>query len=729
MNDRAATVSGRFHTILRSWASIAVAQGLLIGASLYVFLDGWRREIRVPLLFSIDSLFYQMQAKSTIDNGWWWFNSLVGAPFGLDELAFPANGNVDQAIVWIVSLPIANALTAINVAWIVMIVLSGLAAAWCLRALRVTTASAFVAGTLFALSPYALYKNLGHFGMAIYLVPFVCTAALQLASGRLPERGYLKGAGLVLTAGCALLSFNYVYYPFFGCFFVCVAGIVGGVTHRQWRIVRAAILLLAVLAVCTLINLAPSLYSWRAHGQPILLPEKVPAHAEMFALKIRTLVSPVTSHSFPPFRRRNEAEAAAQFPLETENSWSRLGTVGTLGFLALLGLLMIPSAADRVRDGKTLLAGGQLTIAGLLLATVGGFGSLFSLLVSSDIRGYSRICPFIEFFALAAVAIAMDSVFRSRKTRLGASIVVLVFGLADQRGAAAQMNIDYAKNAAELSTLTTFVHQLEDRMPDRAMVLQLPFRLYMDEWATPRMPPYEHFKLYLVSQKLRWSYPALSNQQLGWQVAAAALDPKQLPYQLAHEGFSAIVIDRNGYEDNGAAITADVRAAVSDGALIAQTDRYVAFDIRALANALDAAAPRLPSAPLLATAGMRACGAEPAMGIDQVGSIKGVVGRGPIRVDRARGLRVGGWTVDQPRQALAAGVDVTLDEVPFPSMYGWDRIDVANYFKHPAYRYSGFLAEIPEEKLKKGKHMLSIRVASSNRECYYESARIRLLVD
>jgi hypothetical protein len=168
---------------------------------------------------------------------------------------------------------------------------------------------------------------------------------------------------------------------------------------------------------------------------------------------------------------------------------------------------------------------------------------------------------------------------------------------------------------------------------------------------------------------------------------------------------------------------------VSDGALIAQTDRYVAFDIRALANALDAAAPRLPSAPLLATAGMRACGAEPAMGIDQVGSIKGVVGRGPIRVDRARGLRVGGWTVDQPRQALAAGVDVTLDEVPFPSMYGWDRIDVANYFKHPAYRYSGFLAEIPEEKLKKGKHMLSIRVASSNRECYYESARIRLLVD
>jgi phosphoglycerol transferase len=339
------------HTLVRSWASVAIAQSLLIAASLYVFLDGWRREIRVPLSFSIDSLFYLMQAKSTVDNGWWWFNPLVGAPFGLDELAFPANGNVDQAIVWILSLPIGNAITTVNVAWMVMVVLSGLAAAWCLRALLVTPASAFVAGTLFALTPYALYKNLGHFGMAIYLVPFVCTAALQLASGRLPERGYLKGSGLVLTAGCALLAFNYVYYPFFACFFVCVAAIVGVVTHRQWRIVRAAILLLTVLVACTLINLAPSLYSWRVHGEPILLPEKVPAHAEMFGLKIRTLVSPVRPHSFPPFRRWTEAEARAQFPLETENTWSRLGVVGTVGFLGLLGLLMMPALETRFLRG------------------------------------------------------------------------------------------------------------------------------------------------------------------------------------------------------------------------------------------------------------------------------------------------------------------------------------------------------------------------------------------
>jgi phosphoglycerol transferase len=708
---------------------MAIAQAVLIVASLYVFLEGWRRDIRVPLSFWGDSLFYLMQAKSTIDNGWWWFNPLLGAPFGLDERAFPANGNLDQAIVWIVSLPIGNALTSVNVAWIVMVVLSGLAATWCLRALHVTPVSSFVAGTLFALTPYALYKNLGHFGMVIYLVPFVCTAALQLVSGRLPERGYLKGAGLVLTIGCALLSFNYVYYPFFGCFFICVAGLIGFVTYRQWRIVRATILLLTVLVGCTFVNLAPSLYSWRMHGQPIVLLEKTPAQAEIFGLKIRTLVSPVLPHEFPPFRKWTEAEVKAHFPLETENTWSRLGVVGTVGFLGLLGILMVPAAADRIPSGGTLVGGSRLTIAGLLLATVGGFGSLLSLLVTSDIRAYSRICPFLEFFALVAIAIVIDSFFRNRKTRLVASIVVLAVGLADQRGAAVQMNWEYPKSAAELATLTTFVRTLEDRMPDRAMVLQLPFRLYMDEWDNPRMPSFEHFKLSLVSDKLRWSYPAFSNQQLRWQMAAAAIAPKQLPNQLAHDGFSAIVIDRNGYRDNGAAIIADIRATVSDGGIIAQTDRYIAFDIRALASALGAAAPRLPIGPEVATASMRACGAEPLMAIDQIGANDGGVAGRAIRVNHGGDLRIRGWSVDRVHDSAAAGVDISVDEVPFPSIYGWDRVDVADYFKHPSYRYSGFVAEIPRDRLPKGKHKLSIRVAASNRDCYYESAPIRVMVD
>ncbi len=172
--------------------SIAMGQALLIVAVLFVFLRGWSRDIRVPLGFSSDSLLALMQSKSTVDNGWWWFNPMVGAPFGLDELAFPANSNVDQAIVWAVSRMTPDFAPATTLAWAITVVLSGLSASWCMRQVGVSTSSSFVAGTLFGLSPYALYRHIDHFWMVIYLVPFACAAALIVASGQVKDARVLE---------------------------------------------------------------------------------------------------------------------------------------------------------------------------------------------------------------------------------------------------------------------------------------------------------------------------------------------------------------------------------------------------------------------------------------------------------------------------------------------------------------------------------------------------------
>src|SRR5262249_34543438 len=146
---------------------ISLGQALLIAAALYVLLGGWHRDVRVPLKFSSDSLWFLMQSKSTVDNGWGWSNPRLGAPFALEELAYPSNSNVDQAIVWIVSRFVPSAIAAVNIAWAVMVVLSGLSATWCLRRLGVSSLNALAAGTLFALSPYALYRNIDHFSLVI----------------------------------------------------------------------------------------------------------------------------------------------------------------------------------------------------------------------------------------------------------------------------------------------------------------------------------------------------------------------------------------------------------------------------------------------------------------------------------------------------------------------------------------------------------------------------------
>jgi hypothetical protein len=710
-------------------APIVLGQAILTTVVLYYFfLGGLSRDLRVPFELSSDSLQALMQSKSTLDNGWWWSNPMLGAPFTFDALAFPANSNVDQAIVWVAGRFVRNPMAAVNAAWMIMVVLSGLTATWCIRTLGASAVSSMVTGTLFALSPYALYRNIAHFWLVIYLVPFPCTAALLLASGRPPERWYWKGRGGLL-AGCVLLSFNYVYYAFFACFCISIAALVGCLAHRNARILGAGAICVALISSGTLLNLAPSLYSWSRHGKPIILRDKVPAESEVYGLKIRQLIGPLRHHVFPPFRNFAEEESAAQFPLETENVTSRLGLVGTLGFLGLLALLFVPGATHRWNCRNTLLGASQLTIAAVLLATIGGFGSLFALVVSPEIRGYNRICPFIEFFSLIAIAFALDSLFKTRERRIAAAVIVLALGLIDQRTAGVNLRVAYAGIAAEMPPLEAFVRQLESRLPDRAMVLQLPFRTYLNDEGIARMGSYDHLRLYMVSHRIRWSYPALSNDQVRWQQAAARLDPQRLPYQLVAEGFAAIVIDRYGYDDNGAAVTAAIRAGLGGNDTIAQTDRYIALDVRSLAGASETAGPKLSRRPIPATLAMGVCAGQPLMSIDQIGVTRAPFSGASIHVSGSGGFKVAGWAVDQPREAAAADVDVVIDQTPFQSLYGSDRGDVAGYYRLRTYLGSGFAAEIPAKTLGKGQHALALRVVSSDRRCYYQTPGRPIVVD
>src|SRR5262245_23438083 len=707
-------------------AQIAVAQALLIAVSLYLLLEGWHRDVRVPLRFSNDSLWFLMQSKSTVDNGWWWSNSRLGAPFGLDELAYPSNSNVDQTIVWAVSRFVPNAAATVTLTWAIVVILSGLSATWCMRRLGVSTLTSMAAGTLFALSPYALYRDIDHFSLVIYLVPFACTAALLLASERPPQNWYWKGAAAVL-AGCAVLAFDYVYYAFFGAFCVCVGSIVGYLAHRDRRILVAGGVCVVVIASCTLLNLAPSFYSWSRHGRPMVLREKVPAESETFGLKIRQLISPVFPNRFPPFRTWTEHEAAARFPNENENWTSRLGLVGTLGFLWLLAQWFVADAA-RPRAATLLRSASRLTLAALLLSTVGGFGTLFSLFVSPDIRAYNRILPFIEFFSLLAVSLAVDSLFKTRRSRAVAAVVVLTVGIVDQGQAAQHFNVQYSRIVSEVSSLEGFVHKLEGDLPNGALVFQLPFRAYMNESNFGRMQPYDHFKPYLVSHTLRFSYPALSNEQVRWQQAAAGLDLRRLTFQLAAERFSAILVDRYGYEDNGDAVTAAIHRVVGDDRVIAETDRYVALDIRALAGLNET--PRVDiSTGVPATLSMDVCKGQTVVVVDQIGATPAPFGARSLPVPGSGQFSVWGWAVDYSNRSTAGGVDIVIDRTLFPSIYGGNRDDVAAHYQRPAYRQSGFTANIPAERFAKGEHWLSVRVVASEGGCFYQGPTISVTVE
>jgi phosphoglycerol transferase len=709
----------------------ALGQASLIGIILFVALEGWRRDFYVPLVFSSDSLVVLMQTKSTMDHGWWWSNPMLSAPSTFHALAFPANANVDQFIVFLISRFTHSVGLCINLAWICMLILSGLTATWCLRKIGIARNAAIVAGTLFAISPYALYRQIDHLVLVTYLVPFPAAAALLLITGRPPDRWYWRGS-FGLLAGCALLGFNYVYYAFFGSFLLIVASVAGYFNWRDKRILFAGATCVALIGLCTLLNLAPSLYVWHQEGKPIIIRDKVPAEAEVYGLKLRQLVSPVFGSSFPPFRRWTQKEAEAQFPLETENMVSRLGFLATLGFLGVLGALFVRERAGRSTAGQILFGSGQLTLAAVLLGTVGGFGSLFNLLVTSEIRAYNRICAFLVFFAIAAVALALDGRWmRDRWLGRATLCLVLAIGILDQTQALRGLNTAQQGVKSESRQVEAMVRRLEDALPGRAMVYQLPFTTYLNDSGRARMKAYDHLRPYLVSRTIHWSYPALSNAQVNWQRRISQLDAEHLARQLASDGFAAILVDRYGYTDDGKEIADSLQSALGGRGQMAANERYVAFDIRPLKGAgkASSALEALSAVPIPATVGMAACPGEPVSNIDQLATVTGPVWDKTPHISLRDEFRVLGWAIDQSAKSAAADVDIIIDGIPFPSLYGTDRSDVAESFKSPAYRGSGFTADIPARKLGIGRHVLVLRVMAANRTCYFQSRAAKIVVE
>jgi hypothetical protein len=77
-------------------------------------------------------------------------------------------------------------------------------------------------------------------------------------------------------------------------------------------------------------------------------------------------------------------------------------------------------------------------------------------------------------------------------------------------------------------------------------------------------------------------------------------------------------------------------------------------------------------------------------------------------------LIIYGWAVDEPNEALAKAVFITVDDhLDIPAFYGLTRTDVSNYFSNTNYENCGFKASFtPYLLMEPGIHELSIKILS-----------------
>jgi hypothetical protein len=128
---------------------------------------------------------------------------------------------------------------------------------------------------------------------------------------------------VAIAAGIAQ-GFNYVYFSFFACFMLLVAGGIGGVASRSYGPLFRATIIVAIICAAASANLWPSFSSWQRSGKPADMSYKRVFEAEAYGIKLRRMLLPSESNAIGPWQTgRGETERLG-FQAE-ENEAARLG--------------------------------------------------------------------------------------------------------------------------------------------------------------------------------------------------------------------------------------------------------------------------------------------------------------------------------------------------------------------------------------------------------------------
>ncbi len=572
MDDTPSSDSPRQVQGLGSWPSThgfgVIAPYLLVVGVTALILIGilrlWEADFATPFGEAGDSLCAQAWMKSVLDHGWFLHNPSLGAPWGSDLYDFPMTDNVHFFVIRMLCTFVTSPGLLFNLYFLLQFPLIACVGLFVLRRLGVNDGLAVVGSVLFTFLPYHLSRGLGHVFLAsYYLVPIQILFAVRLGQGEnlltlAKKRGMVSRACLI-----ALLSFLIagvgVYYAFFGCFLYLLAGAYARLQGHGWRPLAKGSALCVATVLSIGVHLAPVITHRLNDGpNPEAIARPV-SDAELFGLKVAHLLLPISGHRAAWLADLKNRYLADGY-LNNENTDAALGILASCAFVYLLVCLVRRKSGVNNNRQTALETLAAMNLGAILLGTVGGFGILFSLLVTSWIRAYNRISIFVAFMALAAGGLALTSLVDRlpRKSWIsvvyaGALFLLLTFGIWDQTSPLTTP--DYARLCSSHAADTAFFGELETSLPQGAMIFQLPYIVYPEARPFGRWTSYDHFRPYLASTSLRWSFGSFRGRPAdAFQHVICACRPEQMLRVLVLLEYEGVLVDRYAYADGAEAL-------------------------------------------------------------------------------------------------------------------------------------------------------------------------------
>ena len=562
------------------------AIALLSFGTLACVLKLWNMDLSVPFEYEWDATEKLRWVKSLLDNSWAYENQFLGAP-GVQQLYdFPVCGlaAVPSAMIKLLSLFSSDAAVCTNLYYLATFPLIAVVSLAVFRNLEFEWDISFFCSLLFTFTPFHFLRGETHIFHASYLpVPLLILVSYWIYSrsddlfrmtGPKPSGCSLRF--LVSALVCTLTALFQYVFAVFGAFFMLLAGTASSLQTRRWRPVIISGVLALLMVVVILLLLTP-IKSFTSEAGTNGLGTRNPAEAEVYGLKIVQLVLPVRDHRIPAldrFRKSYDAKA----PCVNENGTASLGIVASIGLLLALvwTLSSCPAREAHREDQKRFVA--FMVVGAILLSTTGGLASLMAFGVNPTMRTPNRISIFIAFLCILAVGIFLESI----KIRLGTSIwkrgifsialiVLFIGGVLDQTSESWSIRANPSVSDEKRELFRSrypwgehtgyawsyeedreFVRQVESLLEQDALVFQLPYVPYPEMGMVNRMLDYEHFRPYLHSRSIKWSYGAVRNRwACVWQRQVSDMETESFLINIALQGFRGVYLNRHGYVDGG----------------------------------------------------------------------------------------------------------------------------------------------------------------------------------
>ena len=424
-----------------------------------------------------------------------------------------------------------NFAVVINLYYLFTFPLEAMTAFYVFRRFGISTGLGVAGGALFAFLPFHLLRGQGHLILtSYYLVPLVVMVLLWICKGdplfgfeSNGQSGLINKKGVASLIICVLIASDNPYWAFFAGIFVVVAGVVARFRYGRPRAMRTSAILGATIAGVFLLNLLPNIaYTYRHGLNPV--NHRRPVEAEIYGLRVTQLVLPVSGHRMQALARSKQHYDARSFNIN-ENRSATLGLFGTLGFLLLLGCLLVEPSDVELQSLSA------LNLVALLVGTMGGFGAVFSFVIWSQFRGYNRISVFIAFFSLFGLLLLLERWAAARSTAsrkwisyFALPLILLGIGLPDEIPTRINFMPNRMQDEATFRQDQDFFGRLEASVPPHSMIFQLPYYAFLGPPpAGSVMVGYDELKGYLYSRALRWSGGATINRETdGWIGAVSA---------------------------------------------------------------------------------------------------------------------------------------------------------------------------------------------------------------